>query len=480
MTDAAEPQATRPDPATTSGSEPDDAEFMRRLEALVLKLLRKRVRSPRGFWKLQLDLLALEREVQKAIAWAKADQAPDSYRKLRDFRGTLWQARRFGDAIAWLMFKGDRRQIYPLSENSKVPVPPDDHGSRGVIGVAQAMYPKYGFPILHDITDILRVGDVSFIKPDEPPLTVEIKTTVVDDKTDGKVRTINLNATAIWPQPEASGHPRSDRRPPQPRQAAMSSPRFHRQLERLSAAQLLRGADAGSTAVVSGRKTMIVEPPGSRPTSHWPLISRLVRRARRYGYACGVADKAVFYLVMYDRSGVGARVADSVSSDLLASGILFLNPEDTQRNSLWVVAMPEPGRDGPLRYQPYFLYPLPQSWIVDLLHGRLVIVACLNIGRVAASLEEAGFATEDQGGGQFPFVFHEWNREGCRWRGSMPSIGEHLTEMVMEGMSLDYVVDLAKAVAKAMEDHVPSFLEEEKARRDKCASTQSARIDTTL
>jgi hypothetical protein len=63
----------------------------------------------------------------------------------------------------------------------------EDQGSRGVIGLAAGLAGEdWGFPLLHDITDCLRIGDVTFIKPDGDNRTLELKTQVTStEEADG-------------------------------------------------------------------------------------------------------------------------------------------------------------------------------------------------------------------------------------------------------------------------------------------------------
>jgi hypothetical protein len=95
-------------------------------------------------------------------------------------RQTLWHARRFGDALAWVLLHGDRSIILPLAENQRVPVPPDDERWQGVLALAFSMAKAgYGFPLLHDMTDILRIGDIPFVRPGKPPRPSQFVTVAV-------------------------------------------------------------------------------------------------------------------------------------------------------------------------------------------------------------------------------------------------------------------------------------------------------------
>jgi len=61
--------ASEPTEFSTSA---EDVVFMQRLDRLVIRLLAKRIRSPRGFWRFELDLLKLQRDIQAGVTRAKA------------------------------------------------------------------------------------------------------------------------------------------------------------------------------------------------------------------------------------------------------------------------------------------------------------------------------------------------------------------------------------------------------------------------
>lgn len=141
--------------------------YLRRVVRWSKQLIGGRFESARALWQFQLDLLNLQREIQAAIGQRKASpkdrQLEKQIARLEDAR---WHARRLGDAIAWVLLHLDRRSIHALAKNNPTPVAPqDDHGSRGVIAIAEYLAGQgWGFP---DITDCLRVGDVTFVQPEK-------------------------------------------------------------------------------------------------------------------------------------------------------------------------------------------------------------------------------------------------------------------------------------------------------------------------
>jgi hypothetical protein len=200
--------AALPRPAVTSTSLEAD-EYVRRLESMVLRLLRGRFSSADDLWRLQLDLLALQRDIQRAIKACKAERRSDqaSHERLVGLRHARWHARRFGDAYAWVVLGFDRRTIFPLAKNTRVAIADENHGSRGLLAISEGLSNEgWGFPLLHDITDTLRVGDVTFVKPGEARSrqvsTFEVKTRLMAERLadDGKTQ-FEYQVTVASPSP---------------------------------------------------------------------------------------------------------------------------------------------------------------------------------------------------------------------------------------------------------------------------------------
>jgi hypothetical protein len=152
--------------SASQAASPTAFPFLRRLERLARILIGGRFKNSQGIWKLQLSLLELQRDLQDAIGDTKkrAKTDPNAQADLESLREVRWHARRLGDALAWLLLGLNRQLIYPLAQNEHVPIGPEDHGSRGVLGIAEFLSQEgWGFPLLHDITDCLRIGDVTFV-----------------------------------------------------------------------------------------------------------------------------------------------------------------------------------------------------------------------------------------------------------------------------------------------------------------------------
>jgi hypothetical protein len=85
------------------------------------------------------------------------------------------QLRAVGDALAWRTFSYDRRVIIALAQN---PSPGPMHGKEGLdyeLAEVEAVWKREGtFALLHDLTNCLRIADVTMFTGDGPRL-VEVK-----------------------------------------------------------------------------------------------------------------------------------------------------------------------------------------------------------------------------------------------------------------------------------------------------------------
>ncbi len=427
--------------------------YLRRLERLVRTLIRGHFEGARSIWKLQLDLLQLQRDVQAAIGATKkrARSDPASRADLESLREVRWHARRFGDAIAWLLLGLNRQLIYPLARNEPHPVTPEDHGSRGMIGIATALSNDgWGFPLLHDITDCLRIGDVTFVKitQDHQIRTVEIKTRLLEERpaADGKT-TFEYQVTVI-PAPDEympalipDGEHTGRDLPPSPREPSPEpSARVIRQVRRLHVARAHQEVQPG----------------------HWISLRRVVRRARAGGYASESVENTFLYVALYRPEGISVDSAQSqypqIAQDLLDSGILF--EESRGRNELVISSVPSPEGRGPQLFLPYYLYSLPQTAIIDLLRGRLAILVLVNSGRIVAALEEEGYEVtipsgrNDFGSDSLVITATLEDKAGRPFPVELHNLQVHVLETIYEFQSVQYIIEVAAAMRGVAETAV--------------------------
>jgi hypothetical protein len=188
----------------------------------------------------------------------------DTLRAILDHQYNL--ARRFGDSIAWACLGFRRHKIASLSQNTRNPPIPSGDSLRGMLAVAQTAANRgAGFPIIHDITTILRVGDITFVSGDFETGTIEVKTRVLkktDELTQAVVYAIGSRDDEIGARvhrvltEKRDGNDSGDkcdaaRAVPAPRPTA----RLRRQLDRMSRAVRYSAAKAGDLQSEDGGTT---------------------------------------------------------------------------------------------------------------------------------------------------------------------------------------------------------------------------------
>jgi len=178
-----------------------------RIEHLARRLLQHQYESAQDLWTIQTDLVRYQIEVraeireaqseksktQTAIAAVAARRESDWKNELRSLQAKIRSAeiresildhalslsKQFGDAFAWIFLKGDVHRIRALAINKPNPPVPDGLSLEAMLGVAKSFANAgAGFPLIHDVTSILRVGDLTFrnvLDSDDEPLTVEVK-----------------------------------------------------------------------------------------------------------------------------------------------------------------------------------------------------------------------------------------------------------------------------------------------------------------
>jgi hypothetical protein len=162
------------------------------------------------------------------------------------------------------------------------------------------------------------------------------------------------------------------------------------------------------------------------------------------------------YAAFYSPTGLDSpeQLMGRMPSDLTASGIFL---DDPSKNSLFVLGMPDPTHAGPNRFLPYYLYPLPRRWVVDILRGRLVVFALLNPGRVGEALETLGVRTEGGKGERYLRALAELEAGGARFLVDLP-LDDNITEMVMEARPLADILDIAETLIEGMREQLPGML----------------------
>ena len=101
---------------------------------------------------------------------------PDTW-KIEDlvFDRVCRQLRAVGDGIAWRASEYDRRYVIAVSSNASPGPMAGKSGLPHELGAAVELRNRGSFGLLHDLTNCLRVGDITEFKPDGSKLLYEIK-----------------------------------------------------------------------------------------------------------------------------------------------------------------------------------------------------------------------------------------------------------------------------------------------------------------
>ena len=357
-----------------------------------------------GILGFQEDIFKLQIEIQQAINEAKRLRMKDAetLSLLEELRRLRWFSRRLGDALAWNLLLHNRQIIQSLYQESSVPVVSAwSDGHRGAFEFAKsATGPAWGVPIIHDITNVLRIGDVTFMNPNLNPSdsifrTVELKTTRVSEETTPEGETVlGLNVTVVSNEPipmlrapdREAGDRKVDIAPTNP--ARREDRRLARQMKRLDAAMASKYAKLNEFTKIGDNQIFTIQVEDEQE-SHWKELRRAIRQARRDGYSYFEIDEFVGYSLIYSARGV---TVEDISATPLAEHVTgLMHDEIGDRNSITLTTIPEREDD---QYGhsvlPFYLWEVPQRAIKDLLRGRLMIAATYNSGWIEKLLEEAG------------------------------------------------------------------------------------------
>jgi hypothetical protein len=430
--------------------------FLDRLEKMVRLLIGEEYNDGQDLWNLQLDLLQLQHDIQREISRVKKRRVKDQQFR-QDISALRWarqEARRFGDAIAWLYLNVDRKLIYPLARNSRVAAAADTHGERAAIELAQALSNDgWGFPLLHDITDCLRIGDITFIRADGIQ-TVEAKTQVIDEKLDenGEIVTqYKVSLISASPLPttqrarEVAPDQNDDGRPS--RYLTDPPPRVVRQIQRMNEARAHQ--DAESNRIVEHVGSRFISLNSTIPYGdNNDALKRIVEKAYATGYGSEAVEDTFLYIAIYSADDLTSEAVrdERILHSVQESGIFHQN---IPRNSLIVNTIPAGERSGAQLYMPYHLLPLPLANIIDILRNRLLILILTNGGKIIAALEGAGFSIKDDPKRRKEFSFVATSRlepedaDGAISNIELHNLDMHVREMICEFGSTRNLVEVA-------------------------------------
>ncbi len=391
----------------------------------------------------QQQLASLQAEIQRDISLVKKSVRKDkelvpALAWLRRFR---WYARCLGDAFAWQVFLFDRKAIAALMSGTRQPVAEQTHSTAAVFVMAGHLLSRqFGVPIVHDITNWLRIGDITFLRFDDSGKrlswrfqTVELKSSVgetaveddgsgiihlavsmysnesIDESTDYDASTRHQADTAVvLPQalPEKMAN-RPDRR-------------LDKQFRRLDGVKARRDMKDNAITTIDGIPNLVFRL-SDRETHHWADLRRAIRCARRDGYAAFSIDNFIAYALFYRKEGVNEEHMSKFKErfvDNVQDSITTERQPENRFIMLREIPMQEKHDIDGFPIMRFFDYEIPKIAVKDLLHHRLVVTAMANFARVDYALADRGFkvagiSSEKVDAGSSYSVDVRWPTEEC-------------------------------------------------------------------
>lgn len=423
-----------------------------------------------AFIGFQDDLARLQAEIQRDIGELKKSvrknkQAIPALEYLRRLR---WFARCIGDALAWEVLLFDRKAIAALMSGAKPPIVEITPNHQAVVVMAgHLLGQQFGVPIIHDITNWLRIGDITFMQPNGEGSwrfqTVELKSSVndsgaLDDGVVNATMTVNvysnesldrLKSVAVGSSPNvdaqiaptASSSYRQDRR-------------LERQIKRLDEMVARRDAEENAIVTIDDIPNVALRLTHG-DTHYWRDFRRAIRNARRDGFSFFSIDGFIGYGLFYRREGVTEEHIASFQEPYVQQVQSDLIPTAEDANRFLLV------REVPMREEydiegfpimRFFSYKIPRVAINDLLRHRLMVTAVVNMGRLDHALVDQGFTvvginatSEDQ---PLPYSVDVSWPNGERFRVGIPmsQVSREVERALYEFSGLDDVIQKVASV----------------------------------
>jgi hypothetical protein len=302
-----------------------------------------------------------------------------------------------------------------LTQNSHIPAflgqilaaahrVPEGHGLQGMLAIAEMLCKAgAGYPILHDITSCLRVGDITFYTPDSDPLTVEVKTRLKGYQSDHRVLEVAVYCVSTpsedtrWnailaqmPQeivvPEDMSVNDQMIQEPQAMEEGLQ-----RQMERMAEIAARQTAQDGEPLRLGERNVYIVQHLTSEQSMHhYDILQELTRDAKAQGFAWRTVDDAFVYTAVYRDTPLWLQEGEQIIPEQRV--------EDYQRANI-SIAFPAAAKNfaciydvfnSPPFVRPFFLYPLPVDIVMDMMWKRPQIIVTINLGKLVAALQAVG------------------------------------------------------------------------------------------
>ena len=428
-----------------------------------------------SFIDFQDQLASLQAEIQRDIGALKKTVRKNKQQvlpALEALRRLLWYSRCLGDALAWQVLLFDRKAIAALMRGNRPPVQQETHSAKAVFALAgHLLSQQFGIPIVHDITNWLRIGDITFMRPGEESRswrfqTVELKSSldqsrITDEGLVEATVTVNVYSNeSLELSTNVDKQTRAALETPTPPETSSKRPykqdrRLDKQFRRLDQMVSRRDMKDNAITTIDGIPNVVFRLPHA-DTHRWSDFRRAIRRARRDGFSCFSIDQFIGYGIFYRKEGVSEEhiakfrepFIEHVQSELLeangghAKGFLLVR-QIPLKEEYDVEGFP---------FMRFFSYDIPQIAVADLLRNRLLVTATVNYGRLDAALIDQGFAVDHEDSGYRYSIDVAWP-SGETFRLGIPAshVSREVERALYEFSGLDDVVQKVAAVKRLPE-----------------------------
>lgn len=355
---------------------------------------------PRVFT-IQVRIQKLQQRIQRQIRELKAGPRDASFTgNLAQLRTTMNRAKVLGDTFVWMLMGFEVPSIGLLSENTPPPVHSDDEiGDLGVLAAAKiALNGKWGIPVLHDISSVLRVGDLSVLKFSEAGAgqiqTFEIKTHHKGMSEDGAhildVSFLSVGAPAppivetveLPPRGEAEVSTKKQR----PRR---SSARINRQWRRLERVHIgIKSLNQGPVPLPDGNQTIFATLDGE--AAPWP--TEFFEKLLQDGVASGMLDPYTVILGVHADSE--ADLESKLNKSPFVEHVRSLLTGGDPDEHVYAQALPMKQAGGSLNPRVYTTLGIPKEVIVEMFAGTTVILVITTWSAVKKAYADRGFVAK--------------------------------------------------------------------------------------
>ncbi len=410
--------------------------LLERLESLSRCILERKLRTVQELWQFEFDLLKFQLEQQRAMnaekkhrreinarlkevcrakqaGWEVQRQQCQNELEQNKLRVNIYShafdlARKLGDTLAWIFL--DRLQITSRTRDSSMPSSdvhriPEGHGLQGMLAIAEILgNAGAGLPILHDITNCLRIGDLTFFRPNGSPLTIEVKTKFKGYQGDKMALVVKVHSVgtsiedAQWDALYAH-IPTKEIVVPQDideyeavQASQLMEEELRRQLERMERITVWQSAEDGKLFQLGERTVGITDRLVPEVNmQHYDILQELVHDAKAQGFAWRAVDDAFVYTAFYKDTPLWLLENQQIIPEQSIPGYQEAN---------FSIAFPEPEKEknivlvynifkNPPFVRPFFTYPLPAEAIIDLMWQRMQVYVTINLGKLVAALQSA-------------------------------------------------------------------------------------------